>query len=290
MNLLKPYERKIMINLFNKIGVNVGEDFTNDDVTTNYYKLYKFIIDGNNYATTTKRDFLIVLSHNFPSNDEIFKKLQEEAKILNKAYISLEQLQALDEHEQKNYIKYDELLNKMNYLNIEYNYDKTDKNIKILLLLGLYVLHPPLRNDYCNMKIIKNINQDDKINNFLLIAGPRYYIIINRDKVYRFLGSIIIEITNLDLKNILDVYFSKFAQSNRYLFESKGGAYTKRQINYILNCMFKNQNKVLTIYNLRSAYITNFYKNHLDLKSRVELARNMRHSKDTAELKYYKNL
>ena len=48
--------------------------------------------------------------------------------------------------------------------------------------------------------------------------------------------------------------------------------------------------KVLTIYNLRSAYITYFYNNHLGLLERSNLAKYMRHGKNTAELNYYKIL
>jgi integrase len=143
------------------------------------------------------------------------------------------------------------------------------------------------------MKIIYNDDDNDDKNNFLLIDSTTntkedlYYVIINKDKVSKTAGSIEIPITNTLLKSILKVYLHEYAQSNIYLFETKKKTpYTKRQIQYTINNMFDD--KVLNVYNLRSAYISNFYKHNLDYESRRDLALQMRHSKDTAELIYCK--
>jgi integrase len=139
------------------------------------------------------------------------------------------------------------------------------------------------------MKIIYNEYEDDKKNNFLLVNNNNYYVIINNDKVIKKHGRGEIPIINETLKIILNIYLSEYANNNIYLFENKDKTpYTKRQIQHYINSYFKNENKTLTIYNLRSAYISNFYINNLDILSRDILADKMRHSRQTAEINYCK--
>ena len=287
METLKPYQKKIINNVLVKLNI----PFTNSNILTHADKIYDFIINKGNYATTTKRDYLIIFSLLLKSlgqnkaGEYVYKNVKEYAKIHN----ANEYKQTLDENEQKNYIIYDDLFKKVQTLISVYNNKQTSNNIIKLLVLSLYVLHPPLRNDYYNMKIIFNENDDDFKNNFLLLDGHNYYVIINNDKVIKNHGRGEIPISNQTLKNILDIYINNYAFSNTYLFENKNGEpYTKRQIKYIINNMFKK--KVLNIYNLRSAYISNYYKTHYDLISRGILADYMRHSKSTAETVYCKFL
>ena len=157
-----------------------------------------------------------------------------------------------------------------------------------LLVLSLYVLQPPLRNDYYNMKIIYNDAHNDKKSNYLLLDKDNIYIIINNDKVINLHGTAEIPITNAILKTIIKIYLDEYAPNNIYLFQNKNGTpYKKHQIQYIINTMFND--KLLNIYNLRSSYITNFYKNNLGLLERSILADKMRHGTKQAELSYFKN-
>ena len=184
---------------------------------------------------------------------------------------------------------FEQLFEKVNELINVYNNNPTEKNIIKLVILSLYVLHPPLRNDYYNMKIIFNDYEDDKKSNYLLITNNNMYVIINQDKVIKLHGRGEIPITNKTLKSILTIYINNYAFNNIYLFENTNETpFTKRQIKYYINNMFKK--KVLNIYNLRSAYISNFYKNNLDLLSRGILADSMRHSQKLAETVYCKYL
>lgn len=289
MDQLKPYQKKIINNVMTKLNI----PFNNGNVLKYMNKIYQYILYDGNYATTTKRDYLIVFSlllknlGQSKAGDEVYKDVKQYAKIHN----DNEYKQTLDENEQKNYIKYDDLFNKVQTLINVYNDNQNEKNIIKLLILSLYVLHPPLRNDYHNMKIIFNSVDDDYTNNFLLVdvLKNNYYVIINNDKVIKRHGRGEIPITNITLKNILDLYVNNYAFNNTYLFENKDGTpYTKRQIKYIINNMFNK--KTLNIYNLRSAYISNYYKNHHDLISRGILADYMRHSQKLAEVSYCKYL
>ena len=275
MDKLKPYQKKIINNVMTKLNI----PFTNNNVLIHMNKIYDFIINKGNYATTTKRDYLIIFSlllknlGQHKAGEQVYKNVKEYAKIHN----DNEYKQTLDENEKKNYIKYNELTDKVNELIRVYNNNPTEKNIIKLLVLSLYVLQPPLRNDYYNMKIIYNDEDDDRKQNYILIDGNMYYVIINQDKVIKLHGRGEIPIMNQTLKNILDIYINNYAFANTYLFENNDKTpYKKYQIQYIINGMFKK--KLLNIYNLRSAYISNFYNNNPDLHNRLILADKMRHT------------
>lgn len=286
MDFLKPYQKKVMMNIMKKLNLN----FNIETILNNMNKIFNYIINSN-YAISTKRDYLIIFSlilkkYNYT---DAYKIVYDEVLKYSKEHNKNEYKQCLDENEQKNYIKYDELLIKVNDLITEYNKNKNFKNMFKLLLLSLYVLLPPLRNDYNDLIIIHNDYEDDKKRNFLLINNNNYYVIINKDKVIKKHGRGEIPIMNETLKTILNIYFDEYANNNIYLFQNKNNTpYTKRQIQHYINSYFKNVNKTLTIYNLRSAYISNFYINNLDVLSRDELADTMRHSRQTAEINYCK--
>jgi hypothetical protein len=289
MENLKPYQKKVIHNLFNVLGEN-KEIITNDDVKENLDEILSYILNGD-YATTTKRDYLIIISNVFKESDkELYKYIQNEAKKYNNIYLKKEIKQELDEREKEHYITYGELLDKLEEVIYKYQKFKNYKNFVDVVLLALYVLQPPLRNDYYNIIFIDDIEQEkDKTKNYLLKTGSDYSLIINNDKVIKSHGRAVIPIKNLRLINILGGFIIRYVKPNEYLFMTENGEpYKKKRIQYILNQLFKSEGKVLTIYNLRSAYITNFYNLHKDLLSREELARQMRHSKSTAELIYYK--
>lgn len=290
MNTLKPYQSKVLNNIYKELKIPFTERGTIKHMNT----VYRHIIDKD-YNITTKRDYLIMYavllrSLQQPKAADVVYKT---AKEYNEDYLKRELKQQLDGNELKNYINYDVLFNKVNDLIYKYNHERTLKNIINLLVLSLYVLHPPLRNDYNDMKVIYNDDDNDNKNNYLLIDKERnpnaynFYVIINSDKVSTRAGSIEIPIINETLKSILYIYFNEYATNNIYLFQNKDDSpYTKRQIQYIINNYFDD--KRLNIYNLRSAYITNYYKLNHDYESRHNLALQMRHSKDTAELIYCK--
>lgn len=284
METLKPYQKKHMNNVLFKLGIE-SNDY---NILNNINRIYDYI--NKTYATTTKRDYLIILSLVMKGmkqprlGDVIYSKAKEYAKEHN----DNEYKQTLDENERANYIKYNELINKVEELRMIYNNTPNYKNMIKLLVLGLYTLHPPLRNDYYNMRLISNDYEDDRKHNYMLIDDRQnIYVIINKDKVINIHGRLEIVITNPTLKNILLTYITEYAPNNTYLFQRKNGQpYTKAQIQYIINNMFSH--KLLNIYNLRSAYISEYYKHYPTLLKRKELADKMRHGQKMAEMSYLK--
>lgn len=293
MDKLKPYAKQIIKNMFNNLKIETKTpNITDDDVYINIEKLYDFI-NNSDYAISTKRDYLIILSNVFKNSiyTELREFLYKKAKLYDNKHFEQEQCQTLNTHELKNYVDYNDLQDKLKKLINAYTLKPTLKNIQKALILALYVLQPPLRNDYNDLKIINN---DDEINddhNYLLRHGEKYYIIINNDKVIKKHNSAEILILDTTLKRLLDLYINTYVPNNIYLFQTKNNKpYTKRQTQTLISGLFKDENKILTFHNLRSAYITHFYKNNLDIQSRNILADKMRHSRQTAELVYCKFL
>ena len=293
MDKLKPYAKQIIKNMFNNLKIETKTpNITDDEVYENIEELYNFI-NNSDYAISTKRDYLLILSNVFKNSiyTELTEFLYKKSKLYDNEHFSQEQCQQLDKNELKNYVDYNQLQDKLKKIFNTYELKPTLKNIQKVLMLALYVLQPPLRNDYNDLKIINN---DDDINddyNYLLKHGEKYYIIINNDKVIKKNGTSEIPILDATLKRLLDLYINTYVPNNIYLFQTKNNKpYTKRQTQNIIRHLFKDENKILTFHNLRSAYITHFYKNNLDIRSRNILAEKMRHSRQMAELVYCKFL
>ena len=242
---------------------------------------------------TTELDYLIVLYTVIKKYDKEYADfIYNRAILLNTEYTEQEKKQILTPYEKKNYIYYDELLNKFDNLLEIYNKNPTKQNIIKLVLLGLYVLQPPIRNNYNDIEIINDTKDIKDGYNYIFdmskIGGINGYIlIIDNDKVSKNTPQLRTTIENNILTNILNVYIDIYCKNNIYLFENTDGtSYTKRQINYIIKSYFKD--RILTIHNLRSTYISQYYKQYHSIIKREKLAKNMRHTRQTAELIYYK--
>jgi hypothetical protein len=286
MNTLKPYQSKYISNVLYKLNIPVSDSNILKHVDT----IYEFIDTKGGYATTTKRDYLIVLSlllKNLKQHDTS-KFVYSRALHYSKKHNDREMSQTLDDNEKQNYITYNELTVKLEELIKIFRDKPTLNNIIRVLVLSLYVLQPPIRNNYGDMKVIHNRDDNDMKDNYLLIDNDTdMYIILNNDKVIKHYGSSNIKITNERLRDIITIYVTEYTPNNIYLFENKDGSpYTKRQIQYVINRMFHD--RTLSIYNLRSSYISEYYRQHPKLKDRKELAVMMRHSQPVAELNYLK--
>ena len=89
MDKLKPYQKRVIYNLFNVLEIprDDGELITVDDVKENLDEILSYILCGD-YVLTTKRDYLIIISNVFKESDpELYKYLQNQAKIYNNIYM-----------------------------------------------------------------------------------------------------------------------------------------------------------------------------------------------------------
>ena len=189
------------------------------------------------------------------------------------------------------FIKHNELLSKLDELEEIFKMERSHENLLNVVIMALYILQPPLRNDYYNIIFIDDIEQEtDKKQNYIIKAGGLYNVIINKDAMSRNHGRDVIPIHNGRLTDILNIYTSTYGRINEPLFmNADGSAFSKNKITYILKKLFKRENKILTIENLRKAYIQYYYNLNRDNASRENLARRMRHSQNKADLIYAKS-
>jgi hypothetical protein len=175
------------------------------------------------------------------------------------------------------------------FISIVKNFDMKKLNNKELLL-ALLTLQPPVRSSfYCEARIIKNIKEDDKVNNFLLLNNKlkKAYYIINKDKVnksheYKNFKHSKIEIENKQLVNaLLNKYKTK---PTIFIFGNK------KISNITLLRWLEDITKIknFNIDNMRSIYITSEYDKKLTFEQKSQLAKKMRHSIITASKNYYK--
>jgi hypothetical protein len=103
-----------------------------------------------------------------------------------------------------NWVPFDLLIKRRNELKKEYEKNKSDNYAnQRFLILALYTLQPPIRQDYKVMKIIKSEKENDRVNNFVIKSNNRYFVILNKDKVSKTYGPLRFPLPEV-LNNILD--------------------------------------------------------------------------------------
>lgn len=161
------------------------------------------------------------------------------------------------------------------------------------LLLGLYTLIPPVRNDYYDMKIVndeKDIEDDTK--NYLIYNDNKTVIILNEYKTKDTYNKIEIP---LPIKLIEIIKWSLNIVPRNYLFITrvngiiqgydKSNSFNK-YANRLLKKITNNDNISLTL--LRYIYVSNLDLENMNLKEKKEIADIMGHSISTQSLYTWK--
>ena len=183
------------------------------------------------------------------------------------------------------YLERQEIKEKLDELH-DKRLDNLSNNYRYLLL-SLYYYQPPLRNDFIDMIIKKsnslnNKNINDNKNNYYI--QNKGYFIINSDKISSRVGNLHVKV-NDKLNNIINESLDKFPR--KYLLTNirdiKKKMYKSAPLD-IFKSIFK---KPYTIKHFRQSYINHFYKNK-SMNEKEEIAKNMRHSVNTAEVFYRK--
>lgn len=152
------------------------------------------------------------------------------------------------------------------------------------LTLCLYTMMPPIRSEWCDMRIV-SYQPPDKTRNYLYrdIDGS-FTALINKDKVSSHYGSAQLplppELTAV-IKSSLELYPREHVFTNSKNLPIAAATYSTF-INDII------PGKRVGIQVLRSAYITDFYNKHKSIMARKGLAVRMRHDRSRAELSYFK--
>lgn len=137
-----------------------------------------------------------------------------------------------------NSISYENLIDLINSLN-----DKKHNSIDDLkrYLMIYLIVNYPIRNDMKNLKIINNMNEDDKLNNFIIINDQEAKIIINYHKTSDHYGPIILCLSHQIKQDIQD-YLSQ--NNNTYLFQHNNKPLTTQRYSYEIAKIFNEELKI----------------------------------------------
>jgi len=199
---------------------------------------------------------------------------------------------------QENYIPYDDLVKK-------YKQVKDKLNWKDKLMYGLYVLQPPLRADYGDVKLILDSDEteySDINENYFLIDKSRFIInqyksnkVMNKDGEYihkPLIFDVDDEVYDLIYESI-EVRLKEEGEMRTYLIEDRFGKPMKsntlsKNITRISMLLFS---KAIGIQEIRTIYCSRFQLQDEDcsIETILEDAGKMGHSVKTHIKKYMKN-
>jgi hypothetical protein len=201
------------------------------------------------------------------------------------------------EKEKINYRDHEYFINIIDSLKDNYTIMTYKEHIKYLTLC-LCVLQPTLRSDfYTSATFITQLKENITPNNYLFINAKtkKMNYIVNTDKVSKSkFYSMNKEFSTIEIEdNFLKelIKYSVEVYPRKYLLQKDYQENETISQNTFLSWLRKITNiDGLTNDMMRSSYINWFYKNHTSYSLRQQLARQMRHSLDTASKYYAKEL
>ena len=197
--------------------------------------------------------------------------------------------QTLTKHRINNYVNYDTLERKRDQLGKAFNDNPNDNGLNIsYLIMCLYTYQPPLRDDYYSVQIHKEKADLPTTINYLIHGSDGMYtFFLNYDKMINKKKACIYKWSE-QLSKIVNHSLKMFPR--KYLLvDSEGGPLKKNNVTQMMYRIFKNEGKRISLYNFRSAYITDFYSGNNTLKDKHDLAEKMRNTRGIAE-KYYQKI
>ena len=214
--------------------------------------LLKQIRESITYKTASKKTFLIAL-----------RVISDELDLKNKKIYEGEMLKYRDENKDErelNLIPEDKKKNYDTLTNLKKIFklmkEDTEEEIRDKLLISLYLMKPPLRNDFEKVKILKK-EPDEKIN-FIIKQCSVYIFYLREYKTAKLYGEQQIIYSKIDDPLIFKLLNKMMKFKNMYLFTNEDGEpMTDKQISARVITLFKKYlNKHITINTLRQIYET----------------------------------
>lgn len=268
------------------------------DYITFYKTKLLDIINRNGHWSDGSREnlfFMIVrwLEINEPNDKNNIQKYRDAGFKLKNKRDKEEGENALDEKEKENYRDYQYFVSILD--SIDYDKLTTLTAHYKYLLLALLVLAPPVRIQiYHTAQIIQKLNEDDEKQNFLWFTTQgrkRVYYIINNDKASNYkqysIDKHIVNKIEIENKRLVDLLYDSIQKYPRkYLFDFNGTQVSEMTLSRWLKDITRLPGATFDM--MRSVYITEFYSKNPNLNAKRELARQMRHSVETASKNYLK--
>jgi len=300
----------------NKLAMDItGKEYENEKfLKTKVDDIIKYLDDKSN---SVRRNFsasiMVALSpkqKNSPT-DEYRGVYERYAKLLTEGqanYLESKKDNKMNSKEEKNWISFNEvislrdnLLKKLKREGIKNSStDISKSNFDLLqqyVVLSLYTMHAPRRNEYATMKIINkkqylDLDEDDlKKNNYLVnLSKTNKLFSYGSDKVKSKIegGSNTINVSK-DLNSVLNLWLH-FNKSDNLLVTQQGGmGMTKNQLTLLLNRIFKP--KMISTSMLRKIYLTHVFGDEAERNNKKQkIAEQMNHSVSVAENIYIKDV
>ncbi len=262
-----------------------------DWIPSNTNKIIDFIENRSNYSFSTKEAHLFTLvkilkEYDDPKVPEVMMKARQYLNHNNNE----RNKQTMDKSELKSWRDHSYFKRKFLDIAGEYTIDT--------LILGLYTMIPPIRNDYNAMKIIMNEDpfkfKGDK-ENYMTININGFFLVMNDYKTKKIYGSKVIDLLNdtLPTEILKEInYMKKYIEQSLklyprpYLLGEK--PLTKRQVILGLERNFKKEGITPTIGIMRSSYITWVHDTFPKYAIKKAIADIMGHDISTAERDYRK--
>ena len=287
----------------NKLAMDItGKEYQNEKfLKTKADEIIKYLDDKSN---SVRRNFsasiMVALSpkqKNSPT-DEYRGVYERYAKLLTEGqanYLESKKDNKMNSKEQKNWMNFDEvislrdnILKKLKKEKISMSStDISKSNFDLLqqyLVLSLYTMQAPRRNEYASMKIINkkeylDLDKEDlKKNNYLVnLSKTNKLFSYGSDKVKSKIegGSNTVNITK-ELNSVLNLWLH-FNKSDNLLVTQQGGmGMTKNQLTLLLNRIFKP--KMISTSMLRKIYLTNMFGDEAERNNKKQkIAEEMNH-------------
>ena len=213
-------------------------------------------------------------------------KYREELENRNKEYNDYISTHSKSDKQEKNWVNLDVLKKIMNQYKKQSKEQPNKKNIQKYLVSALYLLQPPKRLVYSNMKIIDNRKDNDGETNYLLNLGRNTkYFILNSYKTESKHGKKEIKVPK-EINTILNMWL-KVNSTDNFLLNNRGEPMSTNGLGKYINKIFRPSGKEITVNLLRNIYVSE----NIDLeavKKANKLAEDMNHTVGTQQSVYLK--
>ena len=260
---------------------------------------------GGNLKSTIKNylvAIIVLLMSNKTKYASLINKYQERIKMLQEDINDKYDENEKTDKQKDNWIEYNDvlkLLRKMKkdikpLLEKEQLTNKEKDLIQQYLVVYLYSgkAFPVLRNDFADMKVVKQGEDTDKDKNYFITKSKGIpYFRLNEYKTAKYQGEKDIPVKDMELRRLIDKWVKINGTGYLLINVSNNTPMKANGISKYLNKIFnKHFKKNVSTSLLRSIYISHKYNGdkQLSTKDKKELANEMGHTKQTAETIYNK--
>lgn len=307
--------KRLLLKINNII---TGKEFTNMDFVVNKFKELETFLEKQ--STSVRKNYINAILVGLtpdtktqpPKKYEIvYKKLSEMLIVEQNKYVEAKKTNTKNEKEDRNWMPWTDIMKF--YKKLERNIKKTVslkrqqignkamEELKQYLVLSLYTLIPPRRNEYADMKIINTENynkldENTKKKNVYLINNSRNkkQFHFGSDSV-KSAGSKDYNTFNIPtaLNTVINLYlhFHKKEHPNTdfLLLDSKGKKMTKNGLTKYINKIFEPTGKAISTSMLRKIFLSHKFADEKERQNqKLKLAKQMNHSTGTQQSVYVK--